>query len=148
MNKLLGMAMAAMVLAGCTTAMSRLGTYPQTLSGDAKVVVEGKTFKIWFHRKDHTLAIQRSFGASVGQSFVSGLTFNAINEMEAKPYWKAAAKAVLDQIGCQVTDVYSLDNRTSWEATYTCPADTDVIGQVLIHQSQWRAGIIAAPLDR
>ena len=56
----------------------------------------------------------------MGQAMASGMTLNAVNFAEPMPYWKAAAQAVVGPLGCTVGDVYSLDNRSSWEAKYTC----------------------------
>ncbi len=105
--------------------MDRISSYGMTLA-DAKVHVNGHAFSVWVHPTDNDLLVQRGFGAAMGQSVVEGATLNAVNLMEPKPMWRAAAAQITDPLGCSVTDVYSLDNRITWEAPFTCPAGVDL----------------------
>ena len=128
------------VTVGCAGG-GRLESYPHG-SQDADVVVRGHRFFVWFHRRENTLMIQRGFGASLGQALGSTLTFNAVNVSEPTPYWRAAATAVVDQIGCSMDEMHMLDNRITWEASFTCPIGTDVDAAVKSHRARWRGGIV------
>ena len=129
----------ASTVAACA-GMGRIESYPHGFA-DAKVRVGSRAFSVWLHRKEPTVMVQRGFGAGMGQAFASGLTLNAVNLTEPMPYWKAAAQAVLTPIGCTVSDVYTLDNRSTWEARYTCPAGVDVDAYVEAHRDELRKGI-------
>ena len=128
-------------IAGCA-GDGRLRSYPQS-SQDADVMVRGHRFFVWFHHRENTVMVQRGFGASLGQALGSTLTFNAVNLGEPASYWRAAAEAVVDQIGCTVDDVHMLDNRITWEASFTCPIGVDVDAAVKAHRTRWRAGVSA-----
>ena len=133
---------AALTVSACA-GIGRMETYPHGFA-DAKVTVGKRHFSVWFHRSEPTVMVQRGMGSGMGQAMASGLTLNAVNFTEPMPYWKAAAQAVLTPLGCTVGDVYTLDNRSTWEAKYTCPTGTDVVAQVEAHRDEWRRGIAVA----
>ncbi len=138
MRNILMMLVAAFALGGCAS-LDRMASYGNHFA-DAKVKVDGRGFNIWVHPVDNDLLIQRSLGAAMGQGFVEGLTFNSLNLMEAKPVWKAAAEQITGPLGCTVTDAYTLDNRTSWEAPFTCPAGVDLRAIVHAERPELRLG--------
>jgi hypothetical protein len=128
----------ALALGGCAS-FDRMASYGNRLA-DAKVLVDGRGFSIWVHPAENDLLIQRELGAAMGQGFVEGLTFNSVNLMEAKPIWLAAAQQITGPLGCTVTDAYTLDNRTTWEAPYTCPPGVDLRAIVMSERPQLRTG--------
>lgn len=133
----------ALVLAGCA-GMSRMNTYPTTLA-DAKVTVGHRQYSIWFHRSEPTVLIQRGFGAAMGQGVVEGLSLGVIQMNEPQPVWRTAGQTVLTELGCTVSEVYTLDNDITWEARYVCPDATMVSAdEVQANRARWRAGLIAA----
>ena len=87
--------------------------------------------------------MQRGFGVSLGQELGSTVTFHAVNLGEPARYWRAAAQAVVGQIGCTAGEVRMLDNQITWEAAFTCPIGTDVDAAVRSHRARWRVGIEA-----
>jgi hypothetical protein len=135
--------LALVALGGCTT-FSRLASYGSRMA-DAKVSVDGKAFSIWVHPADNDLLVQRALGAAMGQGFVSGLSLNSVNLMDPKPYWKRAAELITAPLGCTVTDIYTLDNRTSWEAPYACPPGVDLRAKVAEQRAALRAGAPIRP---
>ena len=135
---------AAMAALGACASMDREESYGAKLA-DAKVQVDGRNFSIWVHPTDQALLIQRGFGAAMGQAVAQGLTMNAMNPQEPKPVWRRAAEQITGPLGCTLTDVYSLDNRMTWEATFTCPAGTDLRASVMAQRSELRAGKAIQP---
>lgn len=138
---------ALLILASCA-GMSRMGSYGYELA-DAKVRVGHREYSLYFHPTDATILIQRGFGAAMGQALGEGLTLNAVNMAEPMPIWRAAADAVLGEVGCRTVDVYTLDNNITWEATYTCdPAGTVDATVIASNRSRWRAGLqVESPMS-
>lgn len=125
-------------LGGCAS-YSRLASYGNHLA-DANVYVDGKAYSIWVHPTDDDLLVQRGFAGAMGQSFVEGMTFGGVAPMAPKPVWRRAAELLTKPLGCAVTDVYSIDNRTSWEAPYSCPPGVDLRAKVDQQRVALRAG--------
>ena len=139
MRSLTGAAvLAAFAVSGCGAGMARLGTYGTDLA-DAKTRVGGREFAIQVHPTDNTIAIQRGFGALMGQSFVEGATFGAANYQEPMPIWRSAAEWLLHPPGCRILSIYELE-RTSYEAEYECPAGVDLRALVQEHRQTLRQG--------
>ena len=138
MKRVIGVLGAALLLSGCTT-FSRLTSYGGELA-DAHVTVVGHGYSVYVHPQDDTLLIQRRFAPGLMQSFGQGLTMGAAKFTEAMPYWRSAARAVLDEAGCEVGDVYLLDDR-SWEARFTCPPGADIRRMAVERRAAWRAGL-------
>lgn len=134
----------AAAAAGCVAGMSRMMTYGNELS-DAKVRVGHRVFSIYVHPTDTTLLVQRGVAAAMGQGAVEGATFGATNLMSPMPIWRAAAQAVLDNAGtgCTVSEVYTLDNKTTWEARYTCPNGKRLSDELVREKRPaWRGGLM------
>ena len=138
---------ALLMLASCA-GMSRMGSYGYELA-DAKVRVGHREYSLYFHPTDATILIQRGFGAAMGQATVEGLTLNAVNMTEPAPIWRAAADAVLSEVGCRTVDVYTLDNSITWEATYACDAGGTVSANLIAsNRPRWRTGLqVESPLS-
>lgn len=131
----------AAVLSGCA-GLSRMTEYGSRLA-DAKTTVDGHSFSLWVHPRENAILVQRGFGGAMGQSLASGATLGAVNMMEPKPYWTKAAQWLTDPLGCTVTDAYSLDNKITWEAPFTCPESIDLRAKVMQQRDSLREG---APL--
>jgi hypothetical protein len=128
----------ALGLSGCGAGMARLGTYGTDLA-DAKTRVGGREFALQVHPTEQTILIQRGFGGLMGQSFVEGATFGAVNMKEPMPIWRSAAEWLLRPPGCTIETLYELE-RTSYEAEYDCPAGVDLRALVREHRQTLRAG--------
>lgn len=134
-------------LALCACAgLSRTASYGNRLA-DAKTSVNGRAYSLWMHPTDDSILVQRGFGAAMGQSVVTGLSLNSLNLTEPKFYWRRAAETLTAPAGCTVTDVYSLDNRITWEAPFSCPPGVDLRAIVFKQRDQLRRGepLMAAP---
>jgi hypothetical protein len=142
MKSILAFTITAMLgLSACTTGMSRMMSYPQTLSSDARVTVGHKGYKIWFHRTERTIIVQRAAMAGIGQAAASGLTLGAVKFTEPEPYWRQAALAMLGPLGCKVEQIYALDSHITWEASYSCPEGVDPRKIADQQRSTWLKGI-------
>lgn len=139
----------AAALSGCVAGMSRMMTYGNELA-DAKVRVGHRVFNIYVHPTDPTLLVQRGVAAAMGQGMAEGATFGATNLMSPMPIWRAAAQAVLDAAGtgCTVSEAYTLDNKTTWEARYACPDGKPLPGDLVREKRPvWREGLaVDSPL--
>lgn len=129
----------ALALAGCGAGFARLGTYGNDRA-DAKTSVEGREYALHVHPEDNTLLIQRGFGAAMGQSLVQGATFGAVNMSEPMPVWRAAARWLLDPAGCEVVEIYQLE-QISYEAVYRCPEGVDLRQMVTEQRERLRSGL-------
>lgn len=124
-------------LAGCASAQRTL-TYPATWP-DADVMVGTHRYQIWFHETDPTLLIQRGEPRQLGQLLLENVTVYGADRSESEPVWRAAADAVLQQMGCQATEVSGADQMR--EVTYGCVAGVNVAAEVAQRRTQWRQGV-------
>jgi hypothetical protein len=136
--------LAAVSLGGCVSGLGRMSSYGNRLA-DAKTTVAGHGFSLWVHPVEDAILVQRAAGPAIGQGVLEGLSFGTANLMDAKPYWKQAAESLTSPLGCAVTDVYTLDNRTTWEAPYTCPKGVDLRGAVMSQRDALRLGVPIKP---
>lgn len=131
---------ACMALSACQAGLSRALQYP-TDQADSKVMVGDRIYMVSFHRSDETVAIRRGLPGMFTQ-----LT------PEPAPYWRAAAQRLLDEVGCEVADLYGLHggNSFTWEARYRCPDGARVpIETINSSAPLWRQGLEAPdPLAR
>ncbi len=144
--RLSGLVLAALVaqgVAGCAS-LSRMAEYGSELA-DAKTTVEGRSYSLFVHPLEDALLIQRGAGAAVAQSMAQGATLNAVNMMEPKPYWRQAAEWLTAPLGCALVDLYTLDNRMTWEAPYSCPDGVDLRAKVMEQREALRAGAPIRP---
>jgi hypothetical protein len=129
---------AAGVLASCA-GTSRFLQYPIS-ERDAKVEVGDRGVLVWFHRTDTTIFMQRTFAG----------TFAEI-EAEPMPIWRAAAVTVLADAGCELIELYELNQGgRAWEGRYQCP-DGRHIGaeEVGRNRARWMSELSAPdPLRR
>jgi len=136
-----GLLLAALVaqgLAGCAS-LSRMAEYGSELA-DAKTTVEGRAYSLYVHPSEDALLIQRGAGAAMAQSMVEGATLNSVNMMEPKPYWRQAAEWLTEPLGCALVDLYTLDNRMTWEAPFDCPEGVDLRAKVVEQREALRSG--------
>jgi hypothetical protein len=124
-------------LAACASAQRTL-SYPATWP-DADVMVGAHRYQVWFHETDPTVLIQRGEPRPLGQLLAQNVTVYAADRSEAEPVWRAAADAVLQQIGCQATEVRGADQMR--EASYACVAGVDVRSAVAAARERWRQGV-------
>lgn len=139
MRKVLLVCCIAVLAAGCQT-VTRSMSYGSGLA-DAKFSVNGRMFTAWVHPSDNDLLIETTVGAAAGRGIIQGLTFG-IAEMKI-PYadWEAAAKWLVEPVGCKVLRVYPLDQTTTWEAVYECPPGVDLRALINANRDKLRRGI-------
>ncbi|MGE0740235.1 MAG: hypothetical protein AB7O98_02745 [Hyphomonadaceae bacterium] len=133
----LGLLAALLSLAACASAQRTL-TYPATWS-DADVFVGQHRYQVWFHQTDSTILLQRGSPRPLGQLLAQNVTIYAADNSEAEPYWRAAADAVLQQMGCQATEITGADQMR--EAHYVCATAVDVGSEVAQRRAAWRQGV-------
>jgi len=131
----------AFAVGGCTT-MNRTMSYGMEL-GDAKPVIDGRTYNIYVHPTDNTLLLQRTIANAAGVGLVEGATFGLAQPNNVHARWRRAAEEFLRPVGCEAVEVYALDQASSWEATFKCPEGVDLRGLVAAQRSALRNG---APL--
>jgi hypothetical protein len=124
-------------LAACASAQRTL-SYPATWP-DADVMVGTHRYQVWFHETDPTVLIQRGEPRQLGQLLMENVTVYGADRTQAEPVWRAAADAVLQQIGCQATEIRGADQMR--EATYGCVAGVNVRAEVAQRRAQWRQGV-------
>ena len=147
MRALVGVLLAAgLATSGCVSGLGRMNEYGKHLA-DAKTKVGRDTFSMWVHPKEDSILIQKGFGASMGQSFMEGASLGTAHLQARKTIWEAAANWLVTPLGCKTTDAYSIDNRITWEATYTCPAGVDLRGEVASHRTSLRQGVPLTPVS-
>lgn len=127
----------ASLVVGCAS-MSRTASFGATRLADAKVEFEGHKFNVWVHPKDNSLLVTVTLGGSIATGLVSGLTGN--NIQLPKPYWRGAAEKITGPLGCTISDLWSVDNATSWEVAYMCPPGTDLRAVVMGQRARLRRG--------
>jgi hypothetical protein len=133
---------ALMVVAGCASTQRTL-SYPATWP-DADVHVGEQRFQIWFHERDQSVLIQRGNPRPLGQLLAGNYTVYAGEASPAETTWRAAADAVLADIGCSATDLSGADQVR--EARFACLPGTDVRAALLVNRERWRQGVmVAAP---
>ena len=126
-------------LAGC----AGLGGADDPARGpaDAQVAVGNHHFSVWFDRKETTVFVKG--GAGAGRALVSVLTLNAVTFIEPVSYWRAAAQAILTPIGCTVSELHALGDRSTWQVSYACPVGVDAVAEMEAHREEWRGGVSA-----
>lgn len=124
-------------LAGCASAQRTL-TYPATWP-DADVRVGTHRYQVWFHQSDPTILLQRGEPRQLGQLLAQNVTVYAADRSEPEIVWRAAADAVLQQLGCQAGEITGADQMR--EATYSCVPGVNVAEGVAQRREQWRQGV-------
>lgn len=130
-------------------ALGACASPPRTLSypaswPDADVTVGQQRYQLWFHDTDSTVLIQRGDPRPLGQHLLGqflaeNMIAYAADRSAAEPVWRAAGNAVLNQIGCEVTELRGADRQR--EATYACVPGVDIGDAVFQHRGQWRHGV-------
>ena len=91
---------------------------------DARVVMGNVGFNVWVHKKNPTILIEPSVG-----SMFAGM------ERQPEMFWREVAQVFVQQIDCDITNVKPiLRAGAAWEATYSCPAATDL--PALVHEER------------
>lgn len=122
---------AALLSAGCMT-MSRITSYTMTKkAATAEITLDSRRYTMIVHPKENTILLQRGMGASVGRSFVQGATFGVVETSVPYDRWRSAAQAYVAPVGCTITDVYPLDQNSTWEARFQCPGGVDLFALTL-----------------
>lgn len=133
---------ALFALSACASAQRTL-SYPAGWP-DADVMVGQQRYQVWFHGNDSTVLIQRGDPRPLGQLLAENLTIYARDRSAAEPVWRAAGNAVLQQIGCEVSELHGADQMR--EATYVCVPGVNVADAIALNREQWRHGVrVAAP---
>ena len=128
-------------LSACASAQRTL-SYPAGWP-DADVMVGQQRYQVWFHGDDSTVLIQRGDPRPLGQLMAENLTIYARDRAAAEPVWRAAGNAVLQQIGCEVTEISGADLMR--EAAYVCAPGVDVAAAIALNRDQWRHGVRVEP---
>lgn len=128
---------AALTLSACASVQRTL-SYPSQMA-DASVNVGGHPFAIWFHEEDPTILIQRGPGQSLNRALAQNWTMYANDQSEPEAYWRAAANAVLQPIGCQPVEVTGADQMR--EVSFRCLEGVNVQQEVAARREQWRQGL-------
>lgn len=129
---------AVLTLSACASVQRTL-SYPSQYA-DAAVTVGGHPFAIWFHEEDPTILIQRGPGQQLNRALAENWTMYANDQSEPEAYWRAAANAVLQPIGCQATEVTGADQMR--EVGFRCLDGVKVKQEVAARRAQWREGLV------
>jgi hypothetical protein len=134
-------AAAILVLSSCVAGMGRVISYPGGLA-DAKVRVGHREYSIWFHDADPTILIMRGFAGAAAQGAVEGFTWRAVRPRQPASTWRAAGDVVLEDVGCRIVAIYTLDDEKTWEAQYECDGVVPLPRErILEHRDRWRQGL-------
>lgn len=128
---------AAFTISACASVQRTL-SYPATYA-DADVWVGAHEYAVWFHETDPTILIQRGPPTQMGQALAQNLTVYAADQSEPEIYWRTAANGVLQQLGCEATEIAGADQMR--EVTYRCMEGVNVRGEVATRREQWRQGV-------
>lgn len=141
MRALATLLMAAAVLSSCAAQHQRVLSYNAGWP-DADVHVGAYRYQIWFHERDSTVLIQQGAPLPLGQLIAQNVTLPADAAPRPEPYWRAAADAALNQIGCRASEIRG--EGPMREAGYVCAPAVDVGAELAQRRAAWRSGIRAA----
>ncbi len=128
--------LAALTITACA-GLDRINQYGNHY--DAHVIVGTRGFDLAFHPTQAALEVQRDTQGASAQAVLNGLTLGSAPMGDPEPYWRTAARAVLDALGCSITSLYSLDNTITWEAQYACADGAPVSRAIIVaHREAWR----------
>ncbi|MDX2275087.1 MAG: hypothetical protein NW206_06510 [Hyphomonadaceae bacterium] len=128
----------ALTLTACASVQRTL-TYPSQYA-DAAVTVGGHPFAIWFHEEDPTILIQRGPGQSLNRALAQNWTMYANDQSEPEVYWRVAANAVLQPMGCQALEVTGADQMR--EVSFRCLEGVNIKQEVAARRDGWRQGLV------
>jgi hypothetical protein len=130
--------LAALLTVSACASVQRTLSYPSQYA-DAAVSVGGHQFAVWFHEENPTLLLQRGPGQQLNRALAQNWTMYANDQSEPEIYWRTAANAVLQPIGCQAVEVTGADQMR--EVSFRCLEGVNVKQEVAARREQWRQGL-------
>lgn len=117
---------ATLVLGGCAS-VQRLSSYGMS-GAQAQVAVGSKRMNVWLHPNEPALMLAATVADGMADGAVRGATLGLAGSGLPRPLAiDAAVSAWLQPTGCRATPVQEIgDQRTNFEATYSCPEGVDL----------------------
>ncbi len=128
---------ALLALGACASAQLTL-SYPAGRP-DADVRVGQQRYQLWFHETDSTVLIQRGDPRTLGLLLAENTILYVADRSAPESIWRAAGNAVLQQIGCEVTELHGAEQLR--EATYACVPGVNVSDALFQRRGQWQQGV-------
>lgn len=134
---------ASLAVSACAT-VSRQTSFASDrgIGADAKFEDGGRSFAVWVHPKEDVVMFQRSTASAMGKGLARGLTYGLVEARDPYDMWKSASSRFIGAFGCSVTELRPQGEGDAYEASYACPAGTDLRAIVYANRESLRGGAL------